>query len=159
MNGRVYDPLTAMFFSPDPYVQAPGSWLNYNRYGYCYGNPFKYTDPSGEFVWFILSTGWSVGFSPQMGFPISTNFFSVGANYNITHDSWSGNISAWGVDKNGWTFNPSVSVMVFPEHTTNLVRGKGFNSNDKVLPPLPRDCIAWQVRQASKPIQKKKQLQ
>ena len=27
MNGRVYDPLTAMFFSPDPYVQAPGNWL------------------------------------------------------------------------------------------------------------------------------------
>jgi len=33
MNGRVYDPLTAQFFSPDPFVQAPGSWLNYNRYG------------------------------------------------------------------------------------------------------------------------------
>ena len=48
MNGRVYDPLTAMFFSPDPYVQAPDNWLNYNRYGYGYGNPFKYTDPSGE---------------------------------------------------------------------------------------------------------------
>jgi RHS repeat-associated protein len=41
MNGRVYDPLTGMFFSPDPYVQAPGNWLNYNRYGYCYGNPFS----------------------------------------------------------------------------------------------------------------------
>jgi RHS repeat-associated protein len=50
MNGRVYDPLTAMFFSPDPFVQAPGNWLNYNRYAYCYGNPFKYTDPSGESV-------------------------------------------------------------------------------------------------------------
>jgi RHS repeat-associated protein len=49
MNGRVYDPLTAQFFSPDPYVQAPGEWLNYNRYGYCMGNPFKYTDPSGQF--------------------------------------------------------------------------------------------------------------
>jgi RHS repeat-associated protein len=49
MNGRVYDPLTAQFFSPDPYLQAPGNWLNYNRYGYCYNNPFKYTDPSGEF--------------------------------------------------------------------------------------------------------------
>ncbi len=48
MNGRVYDPLTSMFMSPDPYVQAPGNWLNYNRYGYCLGNPFKYTDPSGE---------------------------------------------------------------------------------------------------------------
>jgi RHS repeat-associated protein len=49
MNGRVYDPLTASFFSPDPYVQAPDNWLNYNRYSYCLNNPFKYTDPDGEF--------------------------------------------------------------------------------------------------------------
>ena len=47
MNGRVYDPLTAMFFSPDPFVQAPGNWLNYNRYGYCMNNPTNYTDPTG----------------------------------------------------------------------------------------------------------------
>ncbi|HOK36540.1 MAG TPA: RHS repeat-associated core domain-containing protein [Paludibacteraceae bacterium] len=47
MNGRVYDPLTAQFFSPDPVLQAPGDWLNYNRYGYCMGDPLKYTDPSG----------------------------------------------------------------------------------------------------------------
>lgn len=53
MNGRVYDPLLGMFLSPDPYVQAPGSWLNYNRYGYCYGNPLLYTDPDGEIAWFI----------------------------------------------------------------------------------------------------------
>ncbi|MFZ4457074.1 MAG: T6SS effector amidase Tae4 family protein [Bacteroidales bacterium] len=57
MNGRVYDPLTAMFMSPDPYVQAPDNWLNYNRYGYCYGNPFKYTDPSGEFFFSALIPG------------------------------------------------------------------------------------------------------
>ncbi|MDR0543137.1 MAG: RHS repeat-associated core domain-containing protein [Dysgonamonadaceae bacterium] len=48
MNGRMYDPLTAQFMSPDPYVQAPGNWLNYNRYAYCLNNPFKYTDPTGE---------------------------------------------------------------------------------------------------------------
>ena len=48
MNGRVYDPLTASFFSPDPYIQMPGNWLNYNRYSYCLNNPFLYTDPSGE---------------------------------------------------------------------------------------------------------------
>ncbi len=54
MNGRVYDPLTASFFSPDPFVQAPGNWLNYNRYAYCYGNPFKYTDPDGEWILSII---------------------------------------------------------------------------------------------------------
>lgn len=55
MNGRVYDPLTAQFFSPDPYVQAPGNWLNYNRYAYCLNNPFLYTDPSGEFIFTVLA--------------------------------------------------------------------------------------------------------
>jgi RHS repeat-associated protein len=47
MNGRVYDPLMAQFLSPDPYIQAPGSWMNYNRYAYCYNNPLMYNDPSG----------------------------------------------------------------------------------------------------------------
>ena len=49
MNGRVYDPLTAQFFSPDPFIQAPDNWLNYNRYGYCMNNPLKYTDPLGYY--------------------------------------------------------------------------------------------------------------
>ena len=47
MNGRVYDPQTAMFMSPDPFVQAPDNWVNYNRYGYCLNNPLIYSDPSG----------------------------------------------------------------------------------------------------------------
>jgi hypothetical protein len=54
MNGRVYDPLTAQFFSPDPYLQAPGDWLNYNRYAYCLNNPFKYTDPDGEVIFTLI---------------------------------------------------------------------------------------------------------
>jgi RHS repeat-associated protein len=61
MNGRVYDPLTAQFFSPDPYVQEPDNWLNYNRYSYCLNNPLKYTDPSGEIVWFIWAGAAIVG--------------------------------------------------------------------------------------------------
>ena len=195
MNGRVYDPVAARFLSPDPYIQAPGMPQNYNGYIYCWNNPLKYVDPSGELIWLIpnigwsksgglnigltfmvgmpglgsaqasvgysfkstdfnasvgatalfntvyasystqsgFSVGWTAGLSPQMGFPISTNFTSVGVNCNITHDSWSGSISAWQIDKNGMTFNPSVSVMILPEHTTNLVRGQGFRNNDAVL--------------------------
>ena len=47
MNGRVYDPQTAMFFSPDAFIQSGGDWKNYNRYSYCMNNPTRYTDPSG----------------------------------------------------------------------------------------------------------------
>ena len=47
MNGRIYDPLTAQFYSPDPFIQQPDNWVNYNRYSYCFGNPLIYTDPSG----------------------------------------------------------------------------------------------------------------
>ncbi len=50
MNGRVYDPLLASFLSPDPYVQAPSNWVNYNRYGYALNNPLLYNDPDGEFI-------------------------------------------------------------------------------------------------------------
>jgi RHS repeat-associated protein len=52
MNGRIYEPVTGRFIQPDPYVQNPDNLQNFNRYAYCYNNPLKYTDPSGEFVWF-----------------------------------------------------------------------------------------------------------
>jgi RHS repeat-associated protein len=68
MNGRVYDPLTAQFFSPDPFVQAPDNWLNYNRYAYCLNNPLIYTDPDGEWAWLIFAVygAWQMGL--QAGF-------------------------------------------------------------------------------------------
>jgi RHS repeat-associated protein len=47
MNGRVYDQATGTFLSPDPFVSNPGSTQSYNRYAYTFGNPLKYTDPSG----------------------------------------------------------------------------------------------------------------
>ncbi len=57
MNGRFYDPLTATFLSPDPYVQAPDYTQNYNRYGYAFGNPLIYTDPSGYITWWDVGAG------------------------------------------------------------------------------------------------------
>ena len=48
MNGRLYDPVIARFFSPDNFVQAPGSTQGYNRYSYCLNNPLQWVDPSGE---------------------------------------------------------------------------------------------------------------
>jgi len=47
MNGRVYDPVTGRFLSPDNQVQAPENTQSYNRFSYCFNNPLKYTDPTG----------------------------------------------------------------------------------------------------------------
>lgn len=49
----MYDPALSLFLSPDPHIQAPGNWLNYNRYAYCLNNPVMYTDPSGKF-WHLV---------------------------------------------------------------------------------------------------------
>lgn len=55
MNGRAYDPLLSMMMSPDNCIQNPDFSQNYNRYIYCYNNPLSYSDPSGEYVeWLML---------------------------------------------------------------------------------------------------------
>lgn len=56
MNGRLYDPKLHRFLQPDNYVQEPFNTQNYNKYGYCWNNPLKYTDPSGEIV-FLAAVG------------------------------------------------------------------------------------------------------
>lgn len=54
MNGRLYDPKLHRFLQPDNYVQDPSNTQNYNRYGYCWNNPTKFTDPSGEWIWIVV---------------------------------------------------------------------------------------------------------
>ncbi len=87
MNGRIYDPVLARFLSPDPYVQAPDFTQSFNRYSYCLNNPFKYTDPSGEFfTWSFGNGGFSIGFNlTPIGLPVGgglnfgwSNGFSMG---------------------------------------------------------------------------------
>ncbi len=48
MNGRMYEPYTGTFLSPDPYLKDSFNWLCYNRYAYSLNNPLKYVDPTGE---------------------------------------------------------------------------------------------------------------
>jgi RHS repeat-associated protein len=48
MNGRLYDPVIARFFSPDQYVANSSFTQDFNRYSYARNNPLMYTDPSGH---------------------------------------------------------------------------------------------------------------
>ena len=107
MNGRVYDPLTAQFFSPDPYVQAPGNWLNYNRYAYAYGNPFKYTDPSGELQLGPFYLSLYMGYSPGGGLS-----FGISAGVGIENAAYAG-ISVGYNTAGSFTFSGNAGVSGF----------------------------------------------
>ncbi len=61
MNGRMYDAKLGRFLSPDNYIQEPFSTQSFNRYGYVWNNPLKYTDQSGEFFWVAVAYAAAVG--------------------------------------------------------------------------------------------------
>jgi len=48
LNGRIYEPLTARFLSPDNYVSSFTNTQGFNRYAYGYNNPLGYTDIDGN---------------------------------------------------------------------------------------------------------------
>ncbi len=85
MNGRMYDPYTSMFLSPDNYIQAPDNSQSFNRYAYCLNNPLKYTDPSGEF--WHLAIGAALGGITNLAFNWNNcdgwqdyvSYFAIGA--------------------------------------------------------------------------------
>jgi RHS repeat-associated protein len=71
MQARYYDPVIGRFYSNDP-VDALGHMQRgnnpahgFNRYAYANNNPYKYTDPDGEFI--HLAVGFAVGFAAEIG--------------------------------------------------------------------------------------------
>jgi RHS repeat-associated protein len=76
MNGRLYDPVVGRFLSPDNYVQAPDFTQSFNRYSYCWNNPLKYTDHSGE--WFGVDDAVVAGLGFVVGY----------VSYGITSGNW-----------------------------------------------------------------------
>lgn len=55
MNGRMYDPVLGRVISPDNYIQAPDNTQSFNRYNYCFNNPLKYSDPSGDIIFTAIT--------------------------------------------------------------------------------------------------------
>jgi RHS repeat-associated protein len=72
MNARLYDPVLGMMLSPDNYIQDPSFTQNYNRYGYCFNNPLRYTDPDGNWAVFDDAVAITIGaaFGAWQGYKI-----------------------------------------------------------------------------------------
>lgn len=47
MGGRIYDQQFGRFLSADPFIPSKYEGRAYNRYIYAYGNPLRFTDPTG----------------------------------------------------------------------------------------------------------------
>ena len=83
MNGRIYDPKLHRFLQPDNNIQDPFNVQNHNRFGYVLNNPFKYTDPSGEFWNIVIGAAIGGVFNwASHGFQFNAKglgYFAVGA--------------------------------------------------------------------------------
>jgi uncharacterized protein RhaS with RHS repeats len=56
MQARYYDPVIGRFYSNDPVGWTPDNpVMSFNRYLYVNNNPYKYTDPNGEFLFLLFS--------------------------------------------------------------------------------------------------------
>ena len=97
MNGRLYDPVIARFFSPDNFVQAPEFTQSYNRYSYCLNNPLQWVDPSGELFG---------DYFDQYGVFLGTDGIDDGKIHIINRDFWN-QIK----DNMSWVGNDGVRVI------------------------------------------------
>ncbi|WP_428240571.1 RHS repeat-associated core domain-containing protein [Gynuella sp.] len=50
MQARYYDPVLGRFYAVDPVGFVETNPLSFNRYAYANNNPYKYTDPDGQFA-------------------------------------------------------------------------------------------------------------
>jgi len=77
MNNRLYDPIVGRMLAVDNFVADSGSTQAFNRYSYAMNNPLKYTDPSGEWVNFVVGA-------------------VVGGIVNVVDQALKGNITSFG---------------------------------------------------------------
>jgi RHS repeat-associated protein len=137
MNGRVYDPLTGQFLSPDNNVQSPDFTLNFNRYAYCLNNPLIYTDPDGEFFLGTILT--------FFGDLINTAFFKGGldptsktARQNAWKDfdpsaSWSATNKAWKIDIGGFKGSFGQILSRWTWELPQTLIGKGYSHFSNII--------------------------
>lgn len=125
MNGRLYDPKLQRFMQPDNYVQDPFNTQNYNRYSYCWNNPLRYTDPSGEWINIVIGAviGGAVNWASH-GFQFNAKglgYFGVGAAAGALTSMGAGGVSSA-------LANGSFSAGAFGTATASAASSGFFNS-------------------------------
>jgi hypothetical protein len=140
MNARLYDAKLHRFLQPDNFVQDPLNTQNYNRYGYCWNNPLRYSDPSGDFTWSDLLAAVSIVVGVAIVIassgtltPLAQGFIGAGvAHFGATFAMYNNNKAA------GW--DAASNYAGFSSPSININTGWGDSSGspkngiDKVAP-------------------------
>ncbi|MDO8897531.1 MAG: polymorphic toxin type 23 domain-containing protein [Bacteroidales bacterium] len=126
MNGRMYDPVVSRMLSPDNFIQAPDFSQSFNRYSYCWNNPLKYTDPSGEMVMFYA-----------LGLFITGSIIENAINYKDYCHKSEGDVIRGGYNQGMNAYNEIQSVTSFTVYQNEnfsfsmglSMTGLGLNAN------------------------------
>jgi RHS repeat-associated protein len=82
MQARFYDPLVGRFLSTDSVHFIDNNPFTFNRYAYANNNPYKYTDPNGEFAFMVPIGGALIGMGASVAVQLAAN------NYQLSAVSW-----------------------------------------------------------------------
>lgn len=85
MRGRVYDPVTHTFLSPEPVVNGVYQIAGWNKYGYARNNPTAFVDPSG----FMTITAGVESATGEDGFNQGSSSFRTESTYSSSAESYS----------------------------------------------------------------------
>jgi hypothetical protein len=88
----MYDPVTRRVISPDNYIQAPDNTQSFNRYSYCFNNPLKYTDPSGDLIFVPILI------AAAIGGVVNVDIQSLNGNIDYNKSGWGWDVAtAFGI--------------------------------------------------------------
>ena len=111
MNARLYDPWTARFLSPDPYVQLPDFTQSLNRYSYCFNNPLSLIDISGKDSWYTNDKDEILAFLNE--YKRRGGFFP-----GKTMEDWLNNRSGWEYEGEGLNRIDLDKMRIYSTYTT-----------------------------------------
>jgi RHS repeat-associated protein len=144
IGARWYDPVTALWLTPDsivPDVNNPSAW---NPYAFNYQNPVNYVDPSGHFPWLAVGLGFAAGgaYSWLRGYgPDTWQFYAAGVSAaGVAGLGFAtGGYLAFGLDVGGGTL---ADALIFGDApggalVSNLAGNVAFLGIGKVLRHLP----------------------
>jgi RHS repeat-associated protein len=134
MNGRLYDPKLHRFLQPDNFVQDPYNTQSFNRYGYCWNNPLKYTDKNGEELVSAIVIGAAIGLASYLtvnmvnGTPISLLGMLKATVTGAVSGAVTFGIGSWTQTISSFTLRASTQALahgVF-QGTMSGIQGGGF---------------------------------